>query len=124
MASVSVSDIASRQFASVNSDADLNFCDEPSYFYLSKGSLTAVNSPVAVNRWVAEIFVQGNGPADMQGGYQRFTCNQGVWIRTMTYGEAPPNHSFGPWVKTASMSGFVESVNSTTGAVVVSINVA
>ncbi|QGH72697.1 MAG: hypothetical protein [Podoviridae sp. ctQNx1] len=104
----------------VASNSNINSLVDTEIFYRSEGSLTAVNSPVPVTKWHLHVILWANTPDIPQRGLQKFETEDGMWARGFSYGAS---NSFGPWSKVANYkSGLVESVNSLTGVVTVTLN--
>lgn len=105
--------------SAVASNSNLNNLVDTEIRYRSEGSTTAVNAPVAATKWHLEVILWSNTPDIPQRGLQKFETEQGLWTRSFSYGAS---NSFGPWTKAASYTtGVVESVNSATGVVTVTL---
>lgn len=114
--------MAAPEYTAVASNSNLNSLVGGGVFYRSTGSLTAVNAPVGATKWFLTDITWGDGPDVPQRGMQKFETETGLWVRSYSYGGSV---SLGSWAKAASYNtGVVESVNSLTGAVTVTLNVA
>jgi len=103
----------------VASNSNLNSLTDQDSLFRSEGSLTAVNAPVSATKWFLTVYLWANTPDIPQRGLQKFETEDGLWTRSFSYGAST---SFGAWTKAASYnSDIVESVNSATGAVIISL---
>lgn len=109
-------------------DADLNqdpaIFGSNSGFVASDGWGTAQNGPVSTScQWSLRVNMNdiGHAPHDIWPGTMTYENDDGRWVRRFSRDYTDGSTSYGPWVPVFGV-GFVQSVNSATGVVSITVS--